>query len=78
MPEYLTKIERESAIVVDDAALAYREALKGDCHTHSNWSDGGAPIEVMARTAIALGHDYMVLTDHSPRLTSLTDSTVSA
>jgi putative hydrolase len=23
----------------------------------------------MARTAIALGHDYMVLTDHSPRLT---------
>jgi putative hydrolase len=69
VPEYLTRIEKESTIVVDDAAVAYRDALKGDCHTHSNWSDGGAPIEVMARTAIALGHDYMVLTDHSPRLT---------
>jgi putative hydrolase len=69
VPDYLTRIEAESAIVVDDEALAYREALKGDCHTHSEWSDGGAPIEVMARTAIDLGHHYMVLTDHSPRLT---------
>jgi putative hydrolase len=68
-PEYLTKIERESEIVVDDDAHRYRNALRGDCHTHSNWSDGGAPIETMARTAIDLGHDYMVLTDHSPRLT---------
>jgi putative hydrolase len=69
IPEYLQRIERESEIIVDDAALPYRDALRGDCHTHSNWSDGGAPIEVMARTAIALGHDYLVLTDHSPRLT---------
>jgi putative hydrolase len=69
VPEYLERIERESEIHVDDEALPYREALRGDCHLHSNWSDGGAPIEAMARTAIALGHDYMVLTDHSPRLT---------
>ena len=46
-----------------------RAALKGDCHTHSDWSDGGSPIDVMARTARDLGHEYMVLTDHSPRLT---------
>ncbi|MBV9412802.1 MAG: PHP domain-containing protein [Acidimicrobiia bacterium] len=45
-----------------------RAALKGDCHTHSDWSDGGSPIDVMARTARDLGHEYMVLTDHSPRL----------
>jgi len=49
--------------------LKYRAALKGDCHLHSLWSDGGATIEAMARTARGLGHDYMVLTDHSPRLT---------
>jgi putative hydrolase len=36
---------------------------------HSNWSDGGAEIDVMARAARDLGHEYMVLTDHSPRLT---------
>src|SRR5204863_10044040 len=44
-------------------------ALRGDCHTHSDWSDGGSPIEEMALAAIELGHEYMVLTDHSPRLT---------
>ncbi|HQV58146.1 MAG TPA: PHP domain-containing protein, partial [Ilumatobacteraceae bacterium] len=46
-----------------------RDALRGDLHMHSRWSDGGATIEAMARTAIELGHEYMVLTDHSPRLT---------
>lgn len=44
-------------------------ALRGDCHSHSDWSDGGSPIPVMARSAAALGHEYLVLTDHSPRLT---------
>ena len=46
-----------------------RSALRGDLHSHSDWSDGGSPIEEMAFTAIELGHDYLVLTDHSPRLT---------
>ena len=45
------------------------DALRGDCHTHSNWSDGYEPIETMMDAAIALGRDYVVLTDHSPRLT---------
>jgi putative hydrolase len=43
--------------------------LRGDCHTHSDWSDGGSPIEEMALAARGLGHDYIALTDHSPRLT---------
>src|SRR4051812_22165966 len=46
-----------------------RALLKGDCHTHSTWSDGGSEIDEMARAARDLGHEYMVLTDHSPRLT---------
>jgi putative hydrolase len=50
-------------------AARLRAALRGDCHTHSDWSDGGSPIEEMAVTARDLGHDYLVLTDHSPRLT---------
>ncbi len=44
-------------------------ALRGDLHCHSDWSDGSAPIEEMAATAAALGHEYLALTDHSPRLT---------
>lgn len=66
---YVEKIEAESQVQLTEAGARYRAALKGDCHLHSLWSDGGATIEAMARTACDLGHDYMVLTDHSPRLT---------
>ncbi|MBA2324200.1 MAG: PHP domain-containing protein [Pseudonocardiales bacterium] len=54
---------------LDGAAAELRAALRGDCHSHSDWSDGGSPIEEMALTARDLGHEYLVLTDHSPRLT---------
>jgi len=67
-PVYLQRLEKESPPIPDDA-LALRRALRGDCHVHSDWSDGGSPIEEMARSAIALGHEYIALTDHSPRLT---------
>jgi putative hydrolase len=66
---YVDKIEAETGVKLTDDGARYRAALKGDCHMHSRWSDGGATIEAMARTARDLGHDYMVLTDHSPRLT---------
>ena len=46
-----------------------RAALKGDLHSHSDWSDGGSPIEEMVAAARSMGHDYQALTDHSPRLT---------
>src|SRR5690606_6775432 len=39
-----------------------------DLHVHSDWSDGGSSIEEMARAAIALGHEYIALTDHSKSL----------
>jgi putative hydrolase len=65
---YLARLEGETVIPLDEGR-DLRAALKGDCHTHSTWSDGGASIEKMARTAEALGHDYLVMTDHSPRLT---------
>jgi putative hydrolase len=67
-PEYLQRLETEAPPIADEA-LALRLALRGDCHVHSDWSDGGSPIEEMARAAIDLGHEYIVLTDHSPRLT---------
>jgi putative hydrolase len=69
LPTYLEKLERESAGPVAEGGEALRAALRGDCHTHSDWSDGGSPILEMALTARALGHEWMVLTDHSPRLT---------
>lgn len=50
------------------SARQLRAALRGDCHSHSDWSDGGSSIETMGRAAADLGHEYLVLTDHSPRL----------
>ena len=73
-PTYLSRLEAAGdALAVSETlrpeAAVLRSALRGDCHTHSDWSDGGSPIEEMAETARALGHEYLVLTDHSPRLT---------
>ncbi|WP_245775888.1 PHP domain-containing protein [Saccharopolyspora flava] len=66
-PDYLAKV-RDAAEVPEHGA-ELRAALRGDCHTHSDWSDGGSPIAEMATTARALGHEWVALTDHSPRLT---------
>jgi putative hydrolase len=71
VPEYLTKLEQAHAelIPMADDVAEFRAALRGDLHVHSDWSDGGSPIREMAEAARALGHEYMALTDHSPRLT---------
>ncbi|MGY1439814.1 PHP domain-containing protein [Streptomyces reniochalinae] len=71
VPGYLAKLEAEAAdeAPLPEAARALRAALRGDCHLHSDWSDGGSSLEEMAATAKALGHEWAVLTDHSPRLT---------
>ena len=68
VPAYLAKLEAEVPPFAG-AGDALREALRGDCHTHSLWSDGGSQIIEMAHAARALGHEYIVMTDHSPRLT---------
>lgn len=67
-PEYLTHLEEEAGgpLVEGDQGQRLRQALRGDCHLHSDWSDGGSPVETMARTARDLGHTWCVLTDHSP------------
>lgn len=68
VPVYLRRLESTEGRPVAAAGAELRAALRGDCHVHSDWSDGGSPIAEMAEAAQALGHDYMVLTDHSPRL----------
>jgi len=69
IPVYLRRLEATEGQPLDEATETLLQALRGDLHTHSDWSDGGSPIEEMAATAIGLGHDYVALTDHSPRLT---------
>jgi putative hydrolase len=66
-PAYLRRLVEDAASPVA-GGQELRAALRGDCHTHSDWSDGGSPIEEMAATARELGHEWIALTDHSPRL----------
>jgi len=68
-PERLVKLEAEAEPLATGGE-EIRSLLRGDLHSHSDWSDGGSPIALMARTARdEIGHDYLALTDHSPRLT---------
>ncbi|RBQ21894.1 PHP domain-containing protein [Spongiactinospora rosea] len=69
VPTYLRRLQATAGDDLEAEAAALRAALRGDLHSHSDWSDGGSPIEEMAEAAIALGHEYLALTDHSPRLT---------
>jgi putative hydrolase len=68
VPDYLQRLRDEEEPLVA-GGLAMRAAVKGDLHCHSNWSDGGSPVEEMMITARRLGHEYCAITDHSPRLT---------
>ena len=65
-PDYLTRLIEHAEHA---PRTAMRAALRGDCHTHSDWSDGGSPPREMAEAARDLGHEWVALTDHSPRLT---------
>lgn len=70
-PAYLERLETEAEErgPLAEGGERLLALLRGDCHLHSDWSDGGSPIEEMGRAAAELGHDWAVLTDHSPRLT---------
>jgi putative hydrolase len=65
-PDYLTRL-LDGGPPAPPSAL--RAAIRGDCHAHSDWSDGGSPPLDMALAARDLGHEWLALTDHSPRLT---------
>ena len=52
-PGYLTRLLGEQPPSARDGM---RAALRGDCHTHSDWSNGGSPPLEMAEAARALGH----------------------
>jgi putative hydrolase len=69
VPRKLADLRAEGRAPLAEGGESIRAALRGDLHAHSNWSDGGSPIEEMVKVARGLGHEYLALTDHSPRLT---------
>jgi len=65
VPQYLTDLRERAGV---QRASSLRGSLRGDLHSHSDWSDGLTSIDLMVAAARALGHEYLALTDHSPRL----------
>jgi putative hydrolase len=68
-PVYLRRLQATGGRPLDEGADELRAALRGDLHAHTLASDGGATMREMAETAMELGHEYLVVSDHSPRLT---------
>lgn len=68
-PVYLRRLEATGGRMLAELGAELCAALRGDCHVHSDWSDGGATIREMAGAAGELGREYVVLSDHSPSLT---------
>src|SRR5262245_25178153 len=53
-PVYLRRLGATEGSDVGEAATVLRRALRGDCHSHADWSDGGSPIEHIVTAAIAV------------------------
>ena len=68
-PVYMRRLESAEGTPLAQGAADLRAALKGDLHAHTDASDGHATIAEMAAAAIELDHEYLVISDHSPRLT---------
>ncbi len=68
-PVYLRRLEATEAKPQAQGAAELRESLRGDLHAHTEASDGHFTIAEMAAAARELGHEYLAITDHSPRLT---------
>jgi DNA polymerase (family X) len=60
--------EIEAGLAGNLPKLVELSDVKGDLHTHTNWTDGTDTLEEMAKAARAKGYEYMALTDHSQNL----------
>jgi putative hydrolase len=69
LPAYLESLQEKGYEPLARGGEELYASLTGDLHMHSDWSDGGSPIEEMVLTAAELGQEWSALTDHSPRLT---------
>jgi DNA polymerase (family 10) len=47
--------------------LISRADIRGDLHMHTNYSDGRDTVEAMVQASVALGYEYIAITDHSQR-----------
>lgn len=57
--------EIDAALAGDLPTLLTESDVRGDLHTHTDWSDGEASVEEMLDAAAAIGHEYYCISDHA-------------
>lgn len=71
VPAYLAELRGKvgaAGAAGGESESPVRRALRGDLHSHTDWSDGTTSLQTMARAARDVGLEYLVVTDHSPSL----------
>lgn len=69
--QFIPPFLRETETIIDKAGennlpdVIQPKDIKAIIHSHSKWSDGTNTIEEMAKAAIAMGLEYLVISDHS-------------
>ncbi len=57
--------EVEAALKGKLPDLVEEDAIRGDLHAHTDWSDGHHPLEKLIQAAEARGYEYIIVSDHS-------------
>jgi DNA polymerase (family X) len=60
--------EIEAALAGELPRVLTLRQIRGDLHTHTNLTDGLAPLDRMVQEAAAKGYAYYAVTDHAPAL----------
>src|SRR5919204_3327036 len=60
--------EIEAALSGELPKVLQQKDLRGDLHTHTNLTDGLAPLDHMVGTAASMKYAYYAITDHAPNL----------
>ena len=60
--------EIEAALAGELPKVLEQKDVRGDLHTHTNLTDGLAPLEEMLEAAAAMRYTYYAVTDHAPQL----------
>ncbi len=65
IPPEMREDNGEIAAFTEKIPLLAHQAIKGDLHMHTTWSDGAESIEDMVLAAQSRGYEFMAITDHS-------------
>ncbi|MFB6124640.1 MAG: DNA polymerase/3'-5' exonuclease PolX [Halanaeroarchaeum sp.] len=58
--------------------LLERQDVRGDLHTHTEWSDGEYAVDEMVAAAAEFGHEYLCISDHAEGAGVVGDSGLDA